>query len=177
MSSLRHLLAAASPPTGGWRTPIHCQTRPFRSFSGVDKGSRLFVDLADCPYPFTIPGNSRDCRRYATWLALQLLAHGRLVQVVGDVLGDDEPAGCERLTTMPALSGLTAHDQARLVITAGLRGRSLADLRHCLRQDDRRVAVIVLGDVLRSPWSISLPPRGVEAESAPEPAAVVGATP
>jgi hypothetical protein len=144
---------------------------------GFDEGSRLFVDLADCPDPFTITGSVQDCRRYAAGLARQLLAHGRLVQVVGDVLGVDQPDGCERLTTMPALTGPSSGDRTHLVITAGLRGHNLADLRQCLRHDDRKVAVIIIGDVLRSRWSVSLPTRGVTAEGAPGPAATEGATP
>jgi hypothetical protein len=144
---------------------------------GLDAGSRLFVDLADCPDPFTITGSVQDCRRYTAGLARQLLTHGRLVQVVGEVLGADQPDGCERLTTMPALTGPSSGDRARLVITAGLRGHSLADLRQCLRQDDRKVAVIILGDVLRSRWSVSLAPRGVLAEGAPGSAATEGALP
>jgi hypothetical protein len=144
---------------------------------GLHEGSRLFVDLAGCPDPFTITGSVQDCRRYAAGLARQLLGHGRLVQVVGDVLGADQPDGCERLTAMPALAGPSSSDRTRLVITAGLRGHSLADLRHCLRDDNRAVAVVIVGNVLRSRWSVSLPARGAMEEGAPVPAAREGATP
>jgi hypothetical protein len=120
---------------------------------------RLWADLALVPELLTVTGPVTARRRYAAALTRQLCAAGYAVTVVGGVLGADMPPGAHEAGTVPSFD---AEAVPRVVVAGGLSGGQAADLRRIASGTDRRVVLVVVGDVLRARWSVVVRPVGAE---------------
>ncbi|MEU5941332.1 hypothetical protein ABZ807_19580 [Micromonospora sp. NPDC047548] len=137
---------------------------------GVHDDAFLLIDLAMCPDVFTVTGKAEDLRPYVAGLTRQLLAYRHPVHVVGDVLGSDLPDGCVVVDEMPELG--EGDGRTEIVISGALPARALATARTAIRSGSR-TALVVVGDVLPSRWSVAVRPVGPEAA----PAAASAGTP
>ncbi|QOC93839.1 hypothetical protein [Micromonospora craniellae] len=144
--------AAAAP--FGWYGPGEAPpaaTLPL--LLGDRDGWRLYVDLVRCPDVLTVAGSLPDGQRYARRLIRQALADGNEVTVVGDILGDSLPNGCNRAEQ---LSDVEPSPTPGIVVCARLAngdGRVARELRTAGVQ-----VPVVLGEVTPSRWSISVRP-------------------
>ncbi|MEU6019841.1 hypothetical protein [Micromonospora sp. NPDC047134] len=111
---------------------------------------RLQIDLGRAPDVFTLVGAVQECRRLAAAYALQLLAAGVVVAVVGDALDADLVEGCRRLAAWPQTPELGPGPY--VVITtdaaAGVRGLSAGSAG--------RGIPLVIGPVPYGRWSAQL---------------------
>jgi hypothetical protein len=116
---------------------------------------RLFVDLAGTPDVFTISGPLAAARRQASLIAEQLVAAGRSVTIVGDVIGADGPAGARRVSSFPPPgTELESRTVPGVIISGGLRGEELVAARGLVLRSNRNVVPVLVGDVLRARWSV-----------------------
>ncbi|MGW0502455.1 hypothetical protein [Micromonospora sp. NPDC003241] len=151
--------AAAAP--FGWYGPGEAPpaaTLPL--LLGDRDGWRLYVDLVRCPDVLTVAGSLPDGQRYARRLIRQALADGNEVTVVGDVLGESLPNGCNRVAQ---LSDVEPSPTPGIVVCPQLAngdGRVSRELRTAGVQ-----VPVVLGEVTPSRWSIAVrPTREPDAE-------------
>ncbi|MFC7712392.1 LysM peptidoglycan-binding domain-containing protein [Micromonospora lupini] len=125
---------------------------------GVRDGWQLCVNLAAASDVLTICGPIDDCRAVARSIVEQVQVAGHEVNVVGDALGADLPPAYRRAAALTELSFPWAEQEpprVGVVISGGLVGQELAAAKR-LVASQHRVVPIVLGKVLRSPWSIML---------------------
>ncbi|MFG1654276.1 hypothetical protein ACGFIE_30510 [Micromonospora sp. NPDC049275] len=125
---------------------------------GVRDGWQLCVNLAAASDVLTICGPIDDCRAVAQSIVEQVQVAGHEVNVIGDVLGADLQPAYHRAAALTELSfPWTEQEPPRVgvVISGGLVGQELAAAKR-LVASQHRVVPIVLGKVLRSPWSIML---------------------
>ena len=125
---------------------------------GEDGQRRLFLDLATVPGVLTVTGPLPRCRRFAHGIATRLSGHGCQVTVVGGALDTVIAPGWHRQPDFPEID---AADAGRgIVITEGLRGAALARARGLSGRTEGRYVAVVIGEVLRSRWSISVEGSG-----------------
>ncbi|MFG2042317.1 hypothetical protein [Dactylosporangium sp. NPDC048998] len=121
---------------------------------GEDGQRRLFLDLATVPGVLTVTGAPALCRRYALGIAKTMSGCGCQVTVVGDAFDTVVPPGWHRRPDFPEIDAADAG--SGIVITEGLRGGSFHRARSLSRRTGGRYVAVVIGEVLRSPWSVSI---------------------
>jgi hypothetical protein len=117
---------------------------------------RLAVDLGRVPDLLTVGGPSESRRRQALEIARQAHQGGATVIVVGDVLGADVPGNYLRFAAYPMAGDELAGPV--LVVSGGLRGPELRAARRLAAGTEHRVVPMLVGDVVRSRWSIVAEP-------------------
>ena len=120
---------------------------------GSMDGLRLCVDLGHAPSTFTIVGPLPVCRRQARLIVEQVLVMGLSVLVVGEAFGGEHPAGCEPVAAFPQDPESVPPG---IVIGTGLNGANLRAVRSLPARSDGRVVPVIIGNVLRSGWSLRL---------------------
>lgn len=118
---------------------------------GTMNDLRLCVDLGRVPGVFTIIGRPEDCRRQTQLIIDQVFLKGLSVLVVDDVFGGENPYGCVPVPAFP--EDLSAIPPG-LVIGAGLHGAHLRAVRALPARTEGRVVPVMIGNVLRSGWSL-----------------------
>ncbi|GGM63461.1 hypothetical protein ACFFX1_14140 [Dactylosporangium sucinum] len=121
---------------------------------GEDGQRRLFLDLATVPGVLTVTGALPLCRRYALGIARTMSGRGCRVTVVGDALDTAVPSHWHRRPDFPEIDAADAG--SGIVIAEGLREGGFHRARSLARRTGGRFVAVVIGDVLRSPWSVNI---------------------
>jgi hypothetical protein len=124
---------------------------------GRREGRGLLLDLAAVPDVLTITGRMALARPQAADLAEQVSRAGAAVVVVGGVLGGDAPAGATAAPDFAA--AVAAADRisgAVVVVSGGLRGADLAAARALAARTHHRAVPVLIGEVIRARWSVTV---------------------
>jgi len=116
---------------------------------------RLVLDLARVPDLLTVSGDPAARRRQALEIARQAHRAGAAVIVVGDALGDDVPDEYRRRADYPGPE--VAAEAPALVVSAGL-GAARLRIAKQLAAGSAVIVPMLVGDVVRSRWSIAAEP-------------------
>lgn len=124
---------------------------------GRHAGRLLVLDLAAVPDVFTITGRTALARPQAIDLVEQLSRAGVVVIVVGEILGDDAPAGTTSVGDFASAAAVV--DQLPgpvVVVCGGLRGAQLAAARGLAARTRHRAVPVLIGEVIRARWSVTV---------------------